>query len=788
MKARIISYALTGVASPKTGAGRLQRLAGASLLALLASGVALPALAVESFDFYANFHPNYDESNTLSLVIFGEEGTIGSITTLDGLSLDFTIDASGVFQTALDRLLVEQDMLGTVNGESVHVMADHAISGIALNRRNASSDQTILLDSKGLGKEYRLLAWTGLFDGYGSQVSMTAVADGTKVTITSPVDLVGGFLANTPFTVTLNKGESLSFSPVSGTADLTGMHIVGTANLAVFGGATCANVPLGVGACDHIISQNFSVDHFDKNFVLVPNFGGGTDGDLIRVIAAQDNTEIFLNGASQGILNTGEWKEIDKVNASLLSSSAPVMVGQYMRGEDGTRELGDPAFAIVPSTKQWLKSYVYATPVGAEVFLQNFINVAIDAAKAASLLLNGVGVDTSGFTTLGEYLVGNIAIEPGYGTISADVPFLAMISGFGDYDSYFSAIATVFSAGASPPPTSELPTTVAAYEAYPSALLNLTRQGSLRKRVGDRVVGGQTGGGVERGTATPLTFSTKGGPTGIRTEAWLRFDTQRLRSGLEGSSTDATYDQNFNQIQAGVDFALGANAGGDLVAGVNLSVGSSSMDIASPLGNFGIDTDLKGLGATLTWYGNDGFYVDAQANYLWFSSDLPGLTDSNSGTGQAASIEIGKRMAMGSTGWTVTPEGQLSYTKVSFDDFTGPVGETATMRDGESLRARIGATFDKTWAADNGGMNSMFLSASLIRENKGSTGVDVTAGGSVYEFGRSSPSNLIEIGMGGQFALNRSSYISGAVYAEKDLKDSDDRTDVRATLSLDLKW
>ena len=43
------------------------------------------------------------------------------------------------------------------------------------------------------------------------------------------------------------------------------------------------------------------------------------------------------------------------------------------------RELGDPAFAIVPSTKQWLKSYVYATPVGAEVFLQNFINVAIDA-------------------------------------------------------------------------------------------------------------------------------------------------------------------------------------------------------------------------------------------------------------------------------------------------------------------------------------------------------------------------------------------------------------------------
>ena len=45
----------------------------------------------------------------------------------------------------------------------------------------------------------------------------------------------------------------------------------------------------------------------------------------------------------------------------------------------------------------------------------------------------------------------------GFGTISAAIPFLAMIAGFGDFDSYFSAIATSFSPGVSPPDPDPIP-------------------------------------------------------------------------------------------------------------------------------------------------------------------------------------------------------------------------------------------------------------------------------------------------------------------------------------------
>lgn len=417
-------------------------MAGVALLPLLAASGANAA-------FIANYHPNFSTTNTLSLVVFGAENTTGTLSNNEGFNLAFTIDASGVFQTALDRALFTMPMTGVVNNKSIFAEADNPISGIALNREAATSDQTVLLDTTGLGKEYRVLGFNGRFAG-GSQLSVTALEDDTEVTITSPTVLSGN-AANTPIVLTLQKGESVAYSTLSN-LDVSGTHVLATKDVAVFAGAACTQVPLGTVACDHLIAQNFSVDNFDTEFKLAKNFGGGADADLIRVIAANDDTEVFLNGVSQGTINAGQFLQIDNVGDATLTASAPVQVGQYVRGTGGSRALGDPAFAIVPSVNQWLDEYAYATPIGTEVFTQNFLNIAIIGTAASSLMLNGVAVDTTGFFLDDGFLFGNVAIPAGFGTISADVPFLATVAGFDFADSYFSVLATDFSPGASPPP------------------------------------------------------------------------------------------------------------------------------------------------------------------------------------------------------------------------------------------------------------------------------------------------------------------------------------------------
>lgn len=1004
---------------------RRRFLAGASLAAMMMA--ASPSAAQQVNGFLANFHPNNSPGNTLSLVVFGDPGTTGTISNVGGFNLDFTIDASGVFQTPIAGADGEMPMDGAVNGNSLLVTASNAVSGIALNRQPFTSDQTSLLVLDALGTEYYVIGFSGVFGG--SQLSVTAVADGTEVTITSPAALTGGGAPDTPFVVMLNAGESVSYGTPAG-GDVTGTRVVANLPVAVFAGARCTQVPVGVIACDHLIEQNFSVDNFDTDFLLSVNFGGGTDADLIRVIASQDNTEVFLDGVSQGTINAGQFLQIDNVGNARLTASNPVQVGQFTRGQGGTRTTGDPAFAIVPSVNQWLDSYAYATPIDTEAFGQNFINVAIAEGDVASLLLNETAVDSSGFVLFDGFLFGNVAITPGFGTISADNPFLAMIAGFNDFDSYFSAIATSFSAGASPPPPNGLRDitqvddvdsqlgitlnpifaggtlsastdqtrdfqirnsggtilvadgvavtysgvisdfagdsgamtkagpgtltfsgvntytggtrvaggtlrlangaslasgvinnatfaaggtatvngnfmnagvidladgvagdqlvingnysamngvlevdvalnrtgggtadrlvvngnvgngttridatltgvgsitgrgpgrgipvvqvsgttdaadfslggtpiqnnvflyslnletdsnwylqsmylpTIPAYEVYPSALLNIAQASRLRDRVADRISAGRTSVPTGQGADTVTVMDQPW----LHPEIWARVEGARIRRGLEASITNTVYSQNFVRLQAGVDIPVGTYSGGDLIAGINAQYVRSNVDVTSPHGNSTIGTDSYGIGATLTWYGSNGFYVDAQGTYFGHRSNLIGQANRNNGSSGSFSIEAGQRFDIAPE-WTITPQAQFSYATANFRAFTGPFGERVSLREGDSARFRIGATVDRSWQGENGA-NSFFVSANVIGEGSRTTGVNVTTGPNTFTFNRQAPSAYGELGVGGQFSLGENAYVGAAAYVERGF-NSGARTNFRGNATLNIRW
>ncbi len=404
--------------------------------------------------FVANFHENLISGNN-ALFVFGAEGTNGTINGNDGFNESFTIDDTGVFELSLGLSGREMAADGAVNGLSLFVDSSDPISGIALNRGRESTDQTVLLDTDGLSDDYFVLTTPGAF-GSGSQFSVTAVENNTVVTINSPVAIAGNS-AGSPFQVTLNKGESVFYESGAG-GDLSGTRVSSTANIAVFAGAECTQVPIGTIACDHLISQQFGIENHSNEFQIVENFGGGADSDLVRVVASEDNTEVFFNGVLQGEINAGEVLEIDNVGEGVLTTSAPVMAGQFVRGQGGSRGVGDPAFAIIPGTDQLLSEYAYATPVGADAFAQNFLNIAIEESIADTLTLNGDLVDIGAFNLIDGLLFGNVAISSGFGTISASDVFLATIAGFSGFDSYFSSIATAFSAGASPtPPMTPIP-------------------------------------------------------------------------------------------------------------------------------------------------------------------------------------------------------------------------------------------------------------------------------------------------------------------------------------------
>lgn len=273
------------------------------------------------------------------------------------------------------------------------------------------------------------------------------------------------------------------------------------------------------------------------------------------------------------------------------------------------------------------------------------------------------------------------------------------------------------------------------------------------------------------------------------------------RIGGQYSSFDpkigSSYKQSLGFMQAGYEGAVYEAATGTMTLGAYGTIGTSRADIditrdpatraARAKGK--ITTTGYGIGANLTWLGNNGFYADAIAQFTLYDSSLsnkPG--GNNQGWSGAASLEAGKRMDLGS-GWALVPQAQLSYSSVDFEKFIDVNGARQKLGEGNSLQGRIGVRIENlsSWQnADNktdrlqvygiGNISYQFLNG---------TKIDV-ANVSVKQQNKRL---LGEVGLGGTYAWNDAwSAYGEADYAAALSSGSGDNYTVKGTLGIRYNW
>ncbi len=244
------------------------------------------------------------------------------------------------------------------------------------------------------------------------------------------------------------------------------------------------------------------------------------------------------------------------------------------------------------------------------------------------------------------------------------------------------------------------------YEAYPQALLAFNGVQTLQRRVGNRYWSGAAGGAGNAGDSR----ADQGGAYTDTTGAWARIDGTNNRIESRSSTTGSAFTQNFSRLQAGSDVLLDRRDSGSLIGGGYFQYLHGNTVTRSAYGDGDIATDGYGLGGTLTWYANNGYYVDGQAQVMRFNSDLNSrlasrrLTKGNDATGYALSVESGKRIPL-SPEWSLTPQAQLVYSRVDFDRFDDAFGATVRSNDGASLQSRLGVTLDRETRGGKDGMN-----------------------------------------------------------------------------------
>jgi len=236
------------------------------------------------------------------------------------------------------------------------------------------------------------------------------------------------------------------------------------------------------------------------------------------------------------------------------------------------------------------------------------------------------------------------------------------------------------------------------YEVYADVLQSFNQLDTLQQRLGNR---SWSSGAAVANSAVDADNAGSG--------MWGRILGRQVSIDPRRSTTGANYDVDIWQLQGGADGELYSGDAGDLVVGFSARYGTISADVSSAFGDGSISSTGFGLDGSMTWYGKSGLYLDAQASATRYDSDLSssalgtGRISGNDGFGYAFGLEAGQQIALGAN-WSVTPQAQLTYSRIDYNDFTDPFGGAVSLKDAHRLRGRLGisADYEDSWADRSG--------------------------------------------------------------------------------------
>ena len=363
--------------------------------------------------------PNHIPSGangSMSLWITSDKATSGTITMSNGtFNATFSIAANGIQSINIPYNLahISNAESGLVIQKSIKVKADPgkpAFVAYAQQYGNARSAATLLLPTSVLGKKYRAISFTHTATSSGgqnsrSQFQVIAIKPNTLVNV---VPFANG-VAGTPFMIPLpNVGDMYQYQA---TSDVTGTLIESVAGsgsscspIAVFSGNSAVTIGTSSPNCngssyDPLFQQNYPISTWGKNFGFIPF--GDYNGNPYRVMASEDNTTVFFNGAVVATLNAGQIypaaftsNPVLLTTATSITADKPVCVTQYAQTSacSGSNN-GDPDMVILNPIEQNIKDITIFSSTQQNINRQ-WLNVLIKTIAVPSFTIDGVAPTT----------------------------------------------------------------------------------------------------------------------------------------------------------------------------------------------------------------------------------------------------------------------------------------------------------------------------------------------------------------------------------------------------------
>ena len=179
---------------------------------------------------------------------------------------------------------------------------------------------------------------------------------------------------------------------------------------------------------------------------------------------------------------------------------------------------------------------------------------------------------------------------------------------------------------------------------------------------------------------------------GGKVNIWGQAETKHT----ESKPTNATLNTNFSTRQAHAHFGIDLPVTQELLIGANVAIGRAEAEVnipASTSSKGSIQTNAVSTGLSALWrYGK--LFSGTKVQYTHFYNKLfvgnETLAHRNKAHAIGATQEIGYRFDFGSVAFT--PQAQVTWSRVDFDNFETSKNQRVSLMDGETLVGRIGIT------------------------------------------------------------------------------------------------
>ena len=398
------------------------------------------------FGFLENFSGGQDDAQ---IYVTSPVNTTCTVTLANGsFTQNVNITANvltNVTVPAFNNPMVINDQV--IENQAIHITSVAPVSVYAANIENATVDATVIYPVTSVGNNYRVAMYnpSNLF-GSAAEFLIVASENNTDIEITPSAATLQGNAAGTPFTITLQQGQTYMVQSYS---DLTGSSIraIGANSnckkFSVFAGNQCASIP-NVGStfvccCDHLYEQIPDINRWGRNFATSPL--ATRNGDTYIVMANTNGTTVNVSGVGTYNLNAGQFAEfITPAPAKWITSNNPILVAQYANSQDYDFAVeADPFYIIMPPVEQATSNAIfgtYATPNTNDYYV-NVVTKTVNIT--GGILLDGTPIPAGSFTPVTGnpgYSFAPISITSGSHVLLSDSTFIATTYAWGNYESY----------------------------------------------------------------------------------------------------------------------------------------------------------------------------------------------------------------------------------------------------------------------------------------------------------------------------------------------------------------